>query len=139
MILLGVDPGYRHMGLCLVEANKLGVAKVLKKATLKNGALKDWQRGLPKLVDKLEDFIGLYNVEKAGVEMIVWYGKRKGVLALAHLAGACYTLLLTKGFDVRFFLPKDVKNNSLQYHAPQGFDEHQHDALSICRLLANQS
>lgn len=129
------------MGLCLVDYNG-EESLVIRKATVKNGALKDWQKGLPKLLDKILAFSGGTEVDKVGIEMIVWYGKRKGVLALAHLAGACFGII--QGYagqygTVQFFLPKEVKATSAKYPAPKGYDEHQHDALSICRLLAADS
>lgn len=129
------------MGLCLVKTNGDNKPSVIKKATLKNGSLSAWQSGLPSLLDRLDMFVTEYAkepIDKAGIEMIVWYGKRKGVLALAHLAGACLAHLRPRCNTVRFFLPKEVKATSLKYSAPKGFDEHQHDALSICRLLASE-
>lgn len=140
MILLGVDPGYRHMGVVLVETFNEEKPRVIRRTTLQNGSIKKWQEGLPQLLAKLSSVVdsGPARCDAAGVEMISWYGKRRGSLQLAHLAGACVGLLLGKGISpVRFFVPKEVKATSAKFGAPKGFDEHQTDALSICRLLVN--
>lgn len=136
MFLLGVDPGYRNMGVVLVETNGDGKPRIVKRTTLKNGSIKKWQSGIPELLMKLSEFLGTASPERAGVEMISWYGKRRGSLQLAHLAGGCVGYLLGRGVTTRFYTPKEVKTTSEQYGAPKGFDEHQTDALSICRLLA---
>lgn len=153
MYLLGVDPGYRHMGVVLVETNGDGKPRIVKRTTLKNGSIKQWQEGIPSLLVQLSEFGGKAGfswvnfqdngspiIEKVGIEMISWYGKRRGSLQLAHLAGAIYGFYaaLPQFKHIHFFTPKVVKATSEQYGAPKGFDEHQTDALSICRLLAAQ-
>ena len=137
MILLGCDPGYRHFGVVLVETNGEGKPKVLRRATLKNGSIKQWQSGIPELLRKLGEVMNtVERIDGAGVEMISWYGKRRGSLQLAHLAGATLGYLFQGGIaTVRFYTPKEVKTMSAQFPGPKGFDEHQTDALSICRLL----
>lgn len=141
MVLLGCDPGYRHFGLVLVETSGEEKPRVLKRTTLKNGSIKQWQHGLISLLRQLDEFL-LFTPrpDLIGIEMISWYGKRKGSLQLAHLAGACAGFLHTRTTDQypKFFSPKQVKAISASYKPPKGFDEHQHDALSICRLLASQ-
>lgn len=145
MFLLGVDPGYRNMGVVLVETNGEGKPRIVKRTTLKNGSIKKWQTGIPELMRQLYLFVKDQPIDVAGVEMISWYGKRRGSLQLAHLAGASLGFLLASvspvsfalgSIPVRFYTPKEVKTTSAKYGAPKGFDEHQTDALSICRLLA---
>lgn len=139
MRLLGCDPGYRHFGVVLVETNGEGKPKVLRRATLKGGSIKNWQNEIHLLLDKLGEFLKPYQnpIDAVGVEMISWYGKRRGSLQLAHLAGATLGFLKANPNvdSVRFFIPKEVKAMSAQFPGPKGFDEHQTDALSLCRLL----
>lgn len=137
MILLGCDPGYRNFGVVIVATNGEGKPKVLSRATLKNGSIKQWQKGIPELLVKLgKELSKVEQIDQAGVEMISWYGKRRGSLQLAHLAGATLGYLFQGNIPrVRFYTPREVKSTSEQYGAPKGFDEHQTDALSLCRLL----
>ena len=137
MVYLGVDPGYRNMGLCLLDTTG---PKVIKRTTLHNGPIRAWQSGFPFLLDGIGKFIGTNIPDAAAVEMISWYGKRRGSLQLAHLAGGSVGYLLALGIrPVRFFSPKEVKSMSETNPSPKGFDEHQSDALSLCRLLALKS
>lgn len=135
LVLLGCDPGYRHFGVCIASYDG-DTLRVLKRATLKNGSIRAWQSGIPTLLAGLNRFLGDTIPAKAGVEMISWYGRRKGSLQLAHLAGGTLGFLLGR-CPARFFTPKEVKLTSASNKTPKGFDEHQQDALSICRLLVN--
>lgn len=126
----------------MVETNGEGKPRVLKHTTLANGSIKAWQRGIGELLYKLEQFVGSgVSWDKAGVEMISWYGKRRGSLQLAHLAGATYGFLtgMPAAGTVQFYTPKEVKSMSARFKPLKGFDEHQNDALSLCRLLVNAS
>ncbi len=135
VIYLGVDPGYRNMGLCLLDAS---TSRVIRKTTLHNGSINDWQKGFAPLLYGIEKFSGTATIDSAAVEMISWYGKRRGSLQLAHLAGGCVGYLLARGIDTRFFTPKEVKAMSAK-STRKGYDEHQNDALSLCLLLAAKS
>jgi len=141
LIFLGCDPGYRHFGLCLADIEG-DTINVRKRATLRNGSIKDWQKGIPTLLAGVYEFISrIQMIDKAAVEMISWYGKRRGSLQLAHLAGATvgYLLAAPNIGPVRFYSPKEVKTTSANNKLLRGFDEHQHDALSLCRLLASST
>lgn len=136
MILLGCDPGFRAFGVVVVEVRGGRSPRIVKRTTLKNGPLAEWRQGLPTLLTRMKKIVTDTSPDVAGVEMITWHGRRRGSLPLAHLAGATYGLLWTVVPRVVFFTPHDVKTMSRTFPAPPRFDEHQHDALSICRLLA---
>lgn len=140
MIYLGVDPGYRNLGLCFAQ-HQDDEWKILKRTTLNNGALKDWQKGIPSLIDGIKKFltpIEWEEVDGAGVEMISWYGKRRGSLQLAHLAGACYGALHAWKIKTQFFAPKEVKMKSAALNTPK-LNEHEQDAFSLCQLLVTET
>lgn len=137
MIYLGCDPGFRHYGVVVAAFAGKKLDHLVLNATLVNGPLSKWETGVPALLDALGSSMASARVDMAGVEKIEWYGKRKGVMALAHLAGATYGYLNALNIPVKFFPPKSVKEMSRR-HAGEvpNLDEHQNDALSICRLLA---
>jgi len=138
MVLLGIDPGYRNLGYCLVRTNNgTSHAEILQKGTLSLKTAKDWTIGLPKLVGQLVDKIQT-QPKIVAIEMISWYGKRKGVLALAHLAGAVAGPFVATGSVIKYFPASMVKQATLDYPAPKNFNEHEADALSLCRLALAQ-
>ena len=73
-------------------------------------------------------------IDVVSIEQINWYGKRKGVLALAHLAGAVAGYFSALGATIRWFPAREVKARSAKNGAPRGFDDHQMDALSLVKL-----
>lgn len=133
MIILGIDPGFRACGWCLV-----GDSKVLSKGTVKNGSLKDWRPGIIRVINAVEDALQRRGaIDVVAVEEIVWYGKRKGSLALAHLAGALYGYFSNHA-AVMFFLPRDVKALSATLKKPS-WNEHELDALALCQLALKRA
>lgn len=131
MLILGVDVGYRNFGYCLTQIN--GKPEVLARGTLNLGNTRAWRSLVGKAFDVFETWTTKPGV--VAIEELVWYGKRKGVLALAHLAGAVAGYALGQwGAKPLFYQPRDVKAMSRAWPAPEGFTEHEHDSLSLCRL-----
>lgn len=139
MILLGIDPGFRNCGYCLVETNNGEQhAKVLHKGTLKLKSSKEWMTGIQTLLAELAtELADRPSPEVVAVEMISWYGKRKGVLALAHLAGA-FAGAFGGRARVLLFPAVLVKRSTESYPTPKRFNEHEADALSLCRLALEE-
>jgi Holliday junction resolvasome RuvABC endonuclease subunit len=130
MLVLGVDVGYRNFGWCLVKVN--GKPEVIEHHTADVGNTTKWRELLGVA---LSPFAGIPKPDVVSIEELVWYGKRKGVLALSHLAGAVAGYALgVWGAKPLFFNPREVKAVSRAHAAPEGFTEHEHDALSLCRL-----
>ena len=134
MLILGVDVGGRNFGYCLIRVDR--EPEVLLHETRDVGNTRDWRILIPKALDWLRASVSIVGYpDVVAIEELVWYGKRKGVLALAHLAGAVAGYVLGE-MDAKslFFQPRDVKAMSRTYPRPEGFTEHEHDALSLCRL-----
>lgn len=126
MLVLGVDVGFRHFGYCLVQVN--GTPEVVARDTINLGATTQWRDLIAK---------GLALLPKANlvsIEELVWYGKRRGVLGLAHLAGAVAGWAIANSAEIMFFQPMDVKAATRAGRFPKAFTEHEKDSLSLCRL-----
>lgn len=134
MIVLGVDPGFRSLGYCVV---RLRTARrvILARGTLgcRRGA--SWTGALPALVKTLARTVGAWQPAVVAVESITWVGPRRGALALAHLAGAVGGQYASTA-QVVFFPPHTVKRESARGGPPRGWNAHEVDALSLCKLAA---
>lgn len=129
MLILGVDPGYRNLGYCLVNHN--GKTEILNHGVVDVGSTKDWHIGLGLALTTLANVCA--SPDLVAVEELVWHGRRRGVLALSHLAGAIAGYY-KRGCQTLFFTPKEVKIASQEYPFPDDFSDHEKDALSLCRL-----
>lgn len=134
MLILGVDPGYRSFGYCLVKVN--GTPELITHGVVDMGSSKDWRAHLPKVAAILSPC----KADVVAVEEIVWQGRRKGAIALAHLVGTVvgYTVG-AMGAVVRLYQPRDVKQETARGTFPKDFSEHEKDALSLCRLYLNDT
>lgn len=120
-------------------------AAIQAHGTIHADGLKNWPAGIVKIIQQLDyDVPGI--PELFAVEQISWYGKRKGSLQLAHLAGAIYGAyvprLKNEGAAIKavmLFRPDEVKKASIDYPAPTDFNEHEADALSLCRLALQRA
>ncbi len=136
MKILGIDPGTRHLGYVLVEThNGATHAKVLKRGTIGLKGKIYWTRAIVPLARRLYELVGTVP-DLVAIEQINWYGRRKGVLALAHLAGVLGGIY-AGAKDVLFFAPKEVKQESA-LEPRTGWTAHEVDALSLCRLAARK-
>jgi Holliday junction resolvasome RuvABC endonuclease subunit len=135
---VGIDPGYRNLGWCVVETrNGTREVEILGRGTFGIKTSTQWVSQFEALLRQVAEWVlaPFSPVEAVGVELISWYGRRRGVLALAHLAGACAALGLAVSSRVRLFPAAQVKAASAHYPAPSEFTEHERDALALCRLL----
>lgn len=130
-LVLGVDPAYRTFGYCLVKVN--GTPELVAHGLVDLGNSKEWRTLIPKAIDVLHQL----KADAIAVEEIVWQGRRKGALALAHLAGAVIGWAASSGMCARLYQPRDVKAATEQGKFPPNFSDHERDAMSLCRLYLN--
>lgn len=132
--LLGLDPGTRNLGYCLVCISG-GKATIEKTGTLGITGKADLQSALALSRQAFAEIATL--PDAVGIESIQWFGKRKGVLILAHLAGMLGGMWASSPAGVWYFSPKEVKPESA-LHPRVGWTAHEIDALSLCRLVARK-
>ena len=107
MIILGIDPGTRNMGYCLLEVTcekyRLVEAGVLK---FKQDDLKVQIRELVKGIDVITS---AHNIDQVAIEDIFYAHNPKTVLKLAQFRGALSLKILLSIGDYAEYTPLQVK------------------------------
>ena len=107
MIILGIDPGTRNMGYCLLEVTcekyRLIEAGVLK---FKQDDLKVQIR---ELVKGIEVITSAHNIDEVAIEDIFYAHNPKTVLKLAQFRGALSLQILLSIGDYEEYTPLQVK------------------------------
>ncbi len=134
MRILGVDPGLRNTGLCLIDD---------KGKTLYHAVIEYTPRGKRPLEEYMgyviPDFTNIVTEltpSHASVEQVVWQGRRQMIaMPLSHMAGALIGILLTQPWhpDV-FVLTPTMKGMDKCPRQSAGWSDHEYDA----RLLAEK-
>jgi len=107
MVVLGIDPGTRNMGYCLLnitcEKFTLIEAGVIK---FKQDVLKVQIR---ELVDGLDQILSTHNIDEVAIEDIFYAHNPKTVLKLAQFRGALSLKILLSIGDYAEYTPLQVK------------------------------
>ncbi len=132
--VLGVDPGYRAMGWCLVTVGGAGQPTVVGRGTVggKGPALRAWRRLVGERLRALTAAVPLARPDRVVVEAVT-PPYRRGAVALAHLAGAVAGVYWARGAEVRWVSPARVKPLAAR-RGDGGGSAHERDAEALCRL-----
>jgi len=107
MKILGIDPGTRILGYCILEFNRerysLVEAGILK---FKKNILKEQ---LLELVEGLDTILEAHNIEEVAVEDIFYAHNPQTVLKLAQFRGAITLKMLLEIGDYAEYTPLQVK------------------------------
>lgn len=133
MIILGVDPGLRHLGVAVLEDGKVLYHDTMIPPGRGKISTEDAIRAALCFMSIL---IEEWGPDYAVVEQVTWYGKRYRImLPLSHIAGACvgylvhhcpvYLLLANQRRPVR--IPKAWLGES--------WDDHQRDAAALATVV----
>lgn len=135
MIILGVDPGLRHTGYALVDGPRLVSRGTIDLSSPDPTPLTPVDV-IPSVLRELVDLAGLAAV--GAVEEVVWQGqRRRGMLPLAHVAGAVAAWLLGQGIPVYLLTPAMKHKGAI----PKGIARrlktpHERDAYRLARFAA---
>lgn len=126
MNVLGVDPGIRNTGLYLWRENGNGKDK---HRTIKCPRKWPFERCLETIL--LEVWLWLQmGADVVAVEEVVWQ-RRRGMLPLAHVAGAIVGLALSRNKIVYLLTPAQ---KGKEVAVPKGWSQHEVDAQSLARV-----
>mgnify|MGYP001617655747 CR=1 FL=1 len=128
LVVLGVDPGIRNTGWCILvdgKAKEHGVIRTQRQSWVECIAI--ILRGLTKIIVD-------WNPDFAAVEHVAWYGRsRKITLPLSHIAGAITGSLLVNGIPTYCLIPSMKAKKKW----PVKWSAHEVDAANLA-LVAEQ-
>lgn len=138
MIVLGVDPGLKNTGFCVLDSGKViyrNTVVITKRAKV------TVEEALVPIIEELKMILRNDNKdggpEIACVEQVGWYGRGKSItLPLSHVAGAITGYLLGSGISV-YFLYANQKTAAFRFVRKRGeppWDEHQKDAAVLAKV-----
>ena len=134
MKALGVDPGLRHTGWCVIED---GPVRVLAKGTIIPPGSTQPEVVIPFVLKELRNVWATHGIGAVVVEQVTWYGKgRRITLPLSHVAGAVSGFFLGKRLPVSLVLPamkKRIKKKPFRFSGA-GWTEHAKDAALLALL-----
>lgn len=133
MIVLGVDPGVLHTGVCVVKNGKPAYRTTIVPARKRD----PYYTFIPEILQTILEIVDEYKPDVAAVEQVSWYGKgRRIILPLSHIAGAITGGLLARGLPVYCFTPTMKKTVTLK-GINSSWDEHQKDAAMLATVAAS--
>ena len=118
--VLGVDPGIRNVGLCLGTGTNQKTIVCPRKWP--------FERCLEHIMAEVRTWID--NADVVAVEEVVWR-QRRGMLPLAHVAGAVVGAALAAG-KIVYLLTPSMKGEVGS--VPKGWTEHSADARALARV-----
>ena len=132
MVILGVDPGLRHTGFCIVgEGNRVVARGVLVPPG--RGRIQP-EKVIDYVLPALCRLIDEHHPHCAVVEQVTWYGARRRItLPLSHVAGAIAGFCLGIGIPVYLLLANMKRGGK----APRGksWTEHERDAYMLASVV----
>lgn len=130
MVILGVDPGIKHTGLCVLDNGK----PVFTTTLIPPGRGKFLvSEVLCHILPAINAAISKYTPSVTVVEEVTWYGRaRRAMLPLAHIAGAIVGTSIARSVDT-YLLLANMRNKTKRW--PTKWTEHERDAARLAYRL----
>lgn len=124
MVSLGVDPGLRNLGLCVLKDRT-----VLMTDTIDPGSTADFPALLNMISSHLRGLLRCWPIDVAAVESVVWLGRRKRMLfPLCQIAGFVTGVLVSAQIPT-YLLTPNMKGPYKK--KPSRWTEHEYDAFRL--------
>lgn len=126
MVIMGVDPGIKNTGICVLDNGKPVFATTVV-LPQRNKVLV--MEVLECLVPAINATISRYTPSATVVEEVTWYGRaRRAMLPLALVAGAIAGTSIARGVDT-YLLLAAMRNKTKRW--PTKWTEHERDAARL--------
>ena len=130
-LTLGIDPGTRNIGVCIIRDGSV----LVERRVIQTPRGMSLESTLAYILIELEELVDYcHMIHAAAVEGVVWFGKvRKIVLPLSHVAGALAGFLWAKGIPT-YLVPPAMKKLGGRIPLGRKPSEHEKDAAQLARL-----
>lgn len=107
-LILGIDPGSRNLGYCLLSVNKTGSYSLVEAGVIKIKSL-ELQKQIKELSDGLDIVLKSHKIDEVAIEDIFFAHNPKTVLKLAQFRGAILFKLIEEIGYFYEYSPLQVK------------------------------
>jgi crossover junction endodeoxyribonuclease RuvC len=109
-IILGIDPGYDRMGVCVLEKVSNNENKILFSVCLESNKKDDLNERIYQIGKELEKIILKYKIEELAIEKLFFTTNQKTAMGVAESRGA--VIFLCKNLKVKIFeyTPLQIKS-----------------------------
>ena len=133
-VILGIDPGLRHTGYCVLVDGKPREHGVI---LLSGHGKVSIGNALSPIFSILSGLISEIRPDCAAVEQVGWYGSRKAItLPLSHVCGGIVGFCAGRSISTYLFLANQRRPVAVK-RPRRGWQEHDLDAYELA-LLARQ-
>ena len=135
MRILGIDPGMRHTGYCLLITGRPGKHGVIDLAGRGKVPIQD---AITAALTGVRGLVRDLQPDMAVVEQVAWYGRASRItLPLSHVAGAIVGYLLAQGIPV-CLLQASQRVREIPKTWQKWTTEHERDAAALATALHRQ-
>ena len=114
-IILGIDPGYDRLGVCLMEKINNTNGKILFSICLKSDSKKDLNERIFNLCENLKELILKYKPEELAIEKLFFTTNQKTAMGVAEARGSVIYLSKTLNLKIFEYTPLEIKNSITGY------------------------
>jgi crossover junction endodeoxyribonuclease RuvC len=108
-IILGIDPGYDRMGVCLIEKKSNIDYKIVFSSCLKTDKNLEINKRIFEIGKELKNIILKYNPTELAIEKLFFTTNQKTVMGVSEARGAVIYLAQDLGLTVSEYTPLQIK------------------------------
>lgn len=107
--ILGIDPGYDRLGICILEKSSKTEGKILYSICLESDRKKEIFERIFLFNQELEKIIQDYKPSELAIEKLFFTTNQKTVMGVAEARGAIIYLVRSLGLTISEYTPLQVK------------------------------
>ncbi len=108
MIILGIDPGFNHLGYAIIETGK-GNPNVIDCSCFKTSPQLKYDKRLVLVADKVKELISKYKPQFLAIEKIFFAKNQKTALQIAEVRGILLYIAASSGIPTCEYTPLEIK------------------------------
>lgn len=108
-IILGIDPGYDRMGVCIIEKESNTKYKILFSTCLESDRKMEINKRIFEIGKEIKKIILKYNPTELAIEKLFFTTNQKTVMGVSEARGAVIYLAQDLGLKVAEYTPLEIK------------------------------
>lgn len=108
MIILGIDPGFSHLGYAIIDVNK-GNSKVIDCSCFKTSPRLEYGKRLVLVAEKVKELISKHQPQFLAIERVFFAKNQKTALQVAEVRGVLIYIAASSGIPTCEYTPLEIK------------------------------